>query len=61
MHPSSSTQCRRSRTMRPVLVAALVVGLLIWAKLRLVAGIPRTVLAEPRDHAATQSAPAPHR
>jgi len=42
------------------MLGALLLGLLIWAKLRLVAGIPRTVLAEPRELAApTLHAPAP--
>ncbi len=53
---------RRSRSMRSTILAALVLGLLIWAKLRMVAGIPRTVLAEPREAsvpAATTSIDAP--
>lgn len=43
--------------MKTVWLALFLVGLLIWAKLRLVAGIPRTVLAEPRVGPAPQSAP----
>lgn len=50
---------RRTRIPAAFWVAALVLGLLIWAKLRLVAGIPRTVLAEPRHAPAGAPSHAP--
>jgi hypothetical protein len=37
-------------------VCAVVFGLLIWAKLQLVAGVPRTAIADPKPP--HQSAPA---
>lgn len=50
---------KRSPSLLTGWMALIVLGLLIWAKLRLVAGIPRTVLAEPRDDRAPRaSAPA---
>ena len=44
--------------MTTFLTLALVLGLLIWVKLRLVTGIPRTVLAQPPEpHNARAAAP----
>lgn len=38
---------------------AMAAGLLIWARLRLVAGVPRTALAEPRSVERPAPGPAP--
>lgn len=48
-------------TRWPVLALALGgLALLIWLKLRVVTGIPRTAYAEPRDEAAAGQGPTVH-
>lgn len=53
----SSTTLRRVGTFSMIAVVATA-GLLIWGRLRLVTGVPRTALAEPRQPAKTGDSPA---
>lgn len=58
--PASKAGGRRPlqpRTMT-LLAIAIVFGLLLWAKLILVTGHPRTALADPNEQAAAAPAPA---
>ncbi len=55
--PSTSNSSENTGAVRPVRaknllgigLGALALGLLIWAKLQLVAGVPRTAVATPED------------
>ncbi len=47
----------RVRNLIGICVACLALGLLIWAKLQLVAGVPRTAIATPEDDHPAQTAP----
>lgn len=64
--PDTGLRTSKIGNMVGVGVCALALGLLIWAKLQLVAGVPRTAVAEPdpgspavQDNAGTASGPTP--